>query len=124
MKIQSFDLIQISEFPDAPPAMERLVEKVNLHINDITVALFNRVSIGDNLNAEVRAITVAQDTPIVLRLQTLSGKPIHALLLATSVFDYARLAWRVVEESLVEIKVKFDNTPATDPEVVVAFLGS
>ena len=124
MKVLNFSLIQIGELPEADPATERMVEQVNLHFDDTKTALQGNLTMADNLNAEIRRLKVAQDTAISVRLQTLSGKPIHALLLATSVFDYARFAWRVLDESLVEIKVKFDTAPAADADIVVAFLGS
>lgn len=123
MKVQSFDLIQVADYPESPEWMHRVFDVLNNHIDVLTTSLQNRQSFGDNSNAEVVTIDLENDTETKIRLQTLTGRPRHAVLLRSSILDYGRLAWELTEEDLVNVKVKWDTSPTTATQAVLVFFG-
>lgn len=128
MKIQNFDLIKAEDFVDLPAeqrrVIERLAERINPHLDIVTTALQNNQTWADNSNAEIRTINMCHDVEKQVSLQTLRGRPRHALVLSTAIYDYARLAWRIINESVVGVKVKFDSAPTGEFDVEIVFLGN
>ena len=95
MNVQSFDLIKAEDLLEAPEYMTRLVDKLNNHLDLVTTALQNNLTFGDNSNSELVTIDVASDTNTQIRLQEIKGPPQQAILVATDLFDYGHLAWRL-----------------------------
>ena len=109
---------------DAPPWMFRLVEQLNQQIELLTTALQNNVTLAENLNAEIRTVDLDHDIAVRIGLNQLKGKPVGVVLLGTGVFDYARIAWDVIDESTVDVKVKWDTDPGVNTAATIAFIGS
>lgn len=128
MKIQNFDLVKGEDFQDFPaegrPALERIVNRLGSQIDLLTTADQNNLTLADNMNVEVITINLQSDVPKQIKLQTLRGRPQGAWIVATSVFDYARLAWALKTETLVEVKVLFDSPTGREVDCKIVFIGN
>lgn len=123
MKVADYRRISKTDLQEAPAWMHRIVDQTNQQIEIVTTAVQRNLTFSENFNSEIRSISLADDTTTRISLNALKGKPIGAILVDSG-YAYARLAWQVVDESTVDVKVKWDVAPAVDTEVVILFLGS
>lgn len=91
-------------------------------IEKITMALQGSLT-PVNLDAQVRVVELKDDEAVRLGSLTVRGKIESVILVGTSRFDYARIAWRPVDRGEIEIRVKWDNSFIGPAEATVLILG-
>ena len=122
MKIGQFRRLTPKDHPDVD---EDLMNALNNVLEDITNALMSGLTFGDNFRAEVRTLQIKHDTTVPIKLQQLKRNPSGAVLLKSTNYDYARLAWQPSsgKDLTVDVKIKWDVAPAVDPTVTLLFVG-
>ena len=123
MEIADYEPISRSELSEAPEWYHRDRESSHEPVRNIILSMQNNLTFGHNMHAEVRDVELTDDTALTIRLQSLRGIPRMAFLVWSEIFDYGRLAWRVLEQDLVEIKVKFESSPTSPTLCRLLFLG-
>lgn len=122
MKIKAFTPFRQEQAQDLPESFFRVLQPVQTQIDDMTRALQGRID-GANLTEEVIELDIIDSAPLRVRLRRLSTLPRHAFLTYTGVFEFARLAWRIIDFGLVEVKVKWDVAPSARTRVRIVFRG-
>lgn len=121
MRIGQYRRLTLEDHPDVP---EEFMQTLNTVLEDMTNALMTGLTFSDNFRAEVRTLQIKHDTTVPIRLQRLTRNPSGVLLLKSTNYDYARLAWQPSSKDLtVDVKIKWDNAPAVDPTVTLLFIG-
>lgn len=111
--------------PDDARWADRLLEPRDRHTKDLTQALQGGLSLGDNLNAEVRDLQVLDDVFTEIELKKLKGAPVGALLLwQERRGDVPAFDWQPVDVRKAEIYLSWPSAPEGAQRVRVVFLGS
>jgi|SRR5690606_33096205 len=122
MKIKAFTPLKQEQAQDLPESFFRVLQPIQTQVDDMTRAMQGRID-GANLTEETLELDLLHNTPVRVRLQRLQTLPKHATLTYTGHFDYAHLAWRIVDFGVVEVKVKWDNPPAVRVRARILFRG-
>jgi len=127
MKIQDFVPLQVSQY-QIPPELQGLfaafLEDYNRNLDEPYRALQNNLTPVHNMNQEERIVFLSDDTEQEIELQKLKGKAIAVVIAGSENYEYARLAWRVVDLTRIAVKVKWDVAPTTPQSVTLWIFGS
>lgn len=127
MKVSNPKTPSTREIPEAPAEArwaDRLLEQRDQHIKDITRALQGQLSLADNLNAEVRDLSILDDTEVTVELKKIRGAPIGALLLWTERKERGDFWWAPVDVGKALFSVSWPSLPEGEQKVRVVFFGS
>jgi hypothetical protein len=112
-QIPNFQRYNKGDTPDAPEWFHKVMDTINLQIEALTTALQGNVSLSENANCETREITMKQDEEVEISLKKLHGKPTAAAVTYSSIYDFPSLAWRVIDEKKVAVKVHWATGTST-----------
>lgn len=110
--------------PDDARWADRLLEPRDRHTKDLTQALQGGLSLGDNMNAEVRELQVLDDVATEVELKRLKGAPVGALLLWQEREEAPEFWWQPVDVKKARIYLAWPSAPEGAQRVRVVFLGS
>lgn len=116
-KLQSPKRIQRGDIPNADPYFLRFLDSYNQDISRIFEAVGGKLTAADNLNAEVRVLTVKHLVQFEFRLLKLNGKP--SRLTVSQVVnpqDFAEIKWGLnpTDNAIVRATMKFDSAGTGD----------
>lgn len=124
MKVSNFKRISRSDFPEASEDFYRAMDIISDQIEVVTTALQGNISFEDNFDAEIKDLKIKDNTTTTFELKTLKGKPRGILLLDRGVFDYSLVAFKVVNDRTISVKmVSTDEAPLGSTSVRIAILG-
>ena len=127
MKVPIYRPPQREEIPTLPKGLEwtdQLLAARDKALKEHTRALQSRLSFEDNFNAEVRELSLKDDTEVDVHLKTLKGPPLGVLLIQSALYDYAHVAWEHADVDKITVKVKWDSSPTGFVDVTLLILGS
>lgn len=124
MKVASFKRLSRADYQGIPEAFEPFIDSLNDQIEQVTQALQNNLTFEENFNAEVKEITIKDNTPVDLRVK-LKGKPRGILLLDRNVEDYTVESFSIIDSETIRVKLSFtDTAPLGDIKVRLLVIGS
>lgn len=125
MRLGNWTRITKADFPDMPEWAERMADSINRQMEALEALVANKITFSDNVEAEVRTLPMPDDTTVPIQLQRLKTTPLGVLVLWTSFYEYPRLKAQMNQTKAytVDVSVKWDNAPSTDPTVILLFLG-
>ena len=124
MKIQNWRRLTRTDYPDVPRWMDKILDAINRVLENVVRALQNNLSHADNFPEPPRTLKMPHDTVVPIQLQKLKQVPLGVQLVWSDYFDYPRIAAEMhpTRPLTVNVKVKWDTPPDTDPEVTLVFL--
>lgn len=123
MRIKQFKRIQEGEYQEAPDYFKRVMQTVNDQFESLTQAASN-LGIVDNGNNEELEIALEDDQFLEIALRKVRGKPRGAILIDNGTTGYARLAFSVLNQSTLLVKVKWDTDPGRPTTVRILVFGT
>jgi hypothetical protein len=117
VKLGSFSPLSREELKEAQPWVEKLIRWLNAAFEKLYTAL------RPLANQETRSVDLTHDTEAVVKLQTVKGKPVGVQILASSLYDYATLKWRIVKESEIGVTVSWVSAPTDAVSVTLLVIG-
>lgn len=124
MEVADHEALTIADFPEAPEWFQRYLEATGKSEDVLTRALQGNLTLAHNLHAELWEGELRHDTEDEIRLQSLRGKPLDAILSSHAAGEYPLLNWRVIDESLVAVKVKWATDPGVTVKCRIWFMGA
>lgn len=127
MNIASYRAVKVADVGSAPKDAtwaDDLLDSRDAQLADLTRAIQGRLSPHDNLNAEYRDVSVLHDTEFDFTLRKAKGQCAGVLLVWSSLYDYAQVAWRQVDASRIAVKISFDSAPTDHVDVRLLVLGA
>lgn len=122
MKIKNFEKLTKDDFPKIPEDLFKLLNPLSEQVELLTRAAQGKLSLGENVSAELKTFKIAHDTLVEFDLQYIKN-PVGVLVVKSGLLDYTRLAWERADIGRVLVKVYFDSTPSTTTEVTFLVLG-
>lgn len=107
---------------DAP--RESQLRLFNETLGAVVRALRNRLDFESNFNAEIRTLSLSNDTEVEVSLREMVGPVIGVVVLDSDLFDYPSLAWTRVSAQAIKLKIKWDSTPTTPVNVDLLLFGA
>ena len=124
MKIQNFKNLNRSTETDIPEEIFRTLEPLNEQLQALTTGARRRLSFEDNFNAQVHKILLKDDIAVDLSVDKVRGKANRVEVDTPGFFDYYRLAWKVIDENKIRVKVKWDSAPTDKVDATIVVFGS
>jgi hypothetical protein len=128
MKIQQYRPTFLSDVPKAEKWVEPLLLPIHDQIKNLTLAMQNSMTFGDNLNAELRDIKLDHDNGTTttwtdIDIKTLRGAPIGVYPIFWDYDDYAQFKWKLKDLSTIRVKIKWTTAPGEQVSVRLLIIG-
>ncbi len=124
MRIQSFRAPTPGDNPKLPEEYFRANKSQAEQIDLVTQALQNNLSEEDNFNADRKRVSLFHNQEQTISTGRVKGKAAEVRIVHSALFDFPRLAWEVVDEGKIRVKVAWDSNPTEAVEVVLMIKGS
>lgn len=128
MRIQTWRRLPIEELGEMDARtrhnFELLLAAINPQIENLTTALQRKLNFGDNFNGEVATVRVKHNKEISYRLKSARGPVKDAWITYPGRYSAASLAWAVVDQNNLVLKVTWPDTPAGEFDVRLILLGA
>jgi hypothetical protein len=115
MKVGSFAPPDVREIPGLPKSgpitveqSGKLLEARDAATKEVVRALQNNLSFSENFRARIHRISVFHLTEV--ELSTVDN-PTGAVLVRSSLYDYAQLKWRRTDVNKIAVSVSFSTAP-------------
>lgn len=110
MTLANYTRSNKGSFPNLPEDFWKVLDGINLQIENITTLLQSGGNVREVLNVEEREVLVKSDKEIEITLQNIKGKVRNASIVWSSAYDYPQFTWKVLNEKKVLVKVKWTST--------------
>jgi len=124
VKVETLRRFTPTDYPEAPDWFHRFANLLNNTLEQLTQ--LTQKNIGtDNINEEVREITIVDDQEFDLSLQVVKGKPIAAwVVFVTGMRRHNPLEWEPRGGSQLRCKLKFLAAPGKPVLIRIMVRGS
>ena len=109
MKVPNFRPPNQGDFPGIDEQNIAALKVIGDQLELVTQALQSNISPEENGNAELKAVTLQSGVEVELETKGIKGKAVELVVLGHDKFDSTKLAWQVVDEDKVKVKVTWDN---------------
>jgi len=123
MKVGNFRKITKGDIPGFPDELFEVITPLSEQVETLTRACQGNIDFDRNFNSEIRALALSNDTETTITLQRIKGKPSAVFVLWEELFDYTKLAWKLVGEGKITVKVEWDSAPSTQTKVKLLIVG-
>lgn len=117
MKLGSFSPLSREEMKEAPSWIEKAIRWLNAAFEKLYTAL------RPLANQEILRLKLTHATEAVAKLQVVKGKPVGVQILASDLYDYPALKWRIVKESEIGVTVSWVSAPTDAVSVTLLVIG-
>jgi hypothetical protein len=125
MKVQPFSVPARSEIPGLPKqgpvdvsAVESMLKARDDALTSVVHVLQGSFTPGDNMQCELRSMTVSHGTTYTISLNKVS-EPVGVLVVYNDLFDYAQVAWKRTDVKEIEVKLSFASAPSGTVKVTL-----
>jgi hypothetical protein len=127
MRIQDFRPTQRGDVDEVPDWYYLAERGQNDQVQSLTNLAQGNITFEDNFSGELRTVVVNPDEETDIKLQTTTSAIRGVVFLGAETYygdsrDFARVAWRRVSQSIVRVRVKYDDTPSGAQSVTLLFL--
>lgn len=110
MKVPSFRPPNKGDFPGVEEETLEAIKVLSDQLDLVTEALQSNISLEDNGNTEIKALSLRSGEEELVNLSVVKGRPIEVTIVDQDKFDSTKLAWQVVDQGQIKIKVTWDDT--------------
>lgn len=125
MKIGNFTRVKESDLGDkAPSWFSAAFGPIQTLLEQLVVLSQGNVSVTDNINCEIREITLTQDEEKTISLSRVSGKPIGIRVLWQDIYDwFPNVASKMTSETEMVVKCHWSTDPGVKVTVRFEIIG-
>lgn len=123
MKLANYKHPTRQDFPLLPPWFVDAMKGPGKQMQDLTDLLQGKASLPDNMNIEMKELTVRHGKTYTLGLTKLKGVPMAAWVGYSSQFEGTNFAWRNSGGQQVDVTFSWASAPPGDITVRVIFMG-
>lgn len=122
MKVPNFRPPTAGDFPGINEEGHMALKVISDQLDIITQCLQSNVSPEDNSNTEVKLLLLRSGEAQKVMLSQLRGRPEEVIIIDQAKFDFTKLAWEVVDQNEINVKVTWDDTENQEAAIEVKIL--
>jgi len=109
---------------DIPEWHDQMLEPTHKQIMNLTRMAQGLITFGENINAEIRRLSMFHNVPIEVTLSSMKGNPLGIIPVYWDVEQFASFRPKIIDLKTVRLTVNFDSDPGRAVDVIVIILGS